>query len=257
MTSQSRFYQALLSDEAIPPRGLHTANGSDPAVRFAVYRNNVQSSLINALADNFPVVQALVGETFFRAMARLYVQQQPPGSPVLAWYGAQMPGFIAQFEPARSLPYLADVARLELLRTRAYHAADCKPLNHQDLELLLHATADPAHLVFGLHPSLHVQSSAFAVHALWAAHQGELAIEQVDPYQPQQCLIVRPHLDVLVIAVDTASAAFITQLQSGLALGQAAANCPPDFDLGQCLALLIHHGVICALSTSTTSRAAP
>lgn len=252
MSRQSRFYQALLSDEAIPPSGLLTCNGSDPALRFAVYRNNVQSSLIAALADNFPVVQALVGEAFFHAMARQYVQQQPPSSPVLAGYGKQMPAFIEQFQPAGSLPYLADVARLELLRTRAYHAADRESLNHDDMALALHDHPDPSRLVFYLHPSLYLLASAFAVHSLWAAHQGELAIEQVDPYQPQQCLIVRQHLDVLVIPVDAASAAFITRLQGGLALGQAAANCPPDFDLGHCLALLIRHGAICALSTSPT-----
>jgi len=33
------------------------------------------------------------------------------------------PAFIAAFEPARDVPYLADVARLEDTRTRAYHAA--------------------------------------------------------------------------------------------------------------------------------------
>src|SRR5919108_3746086 len=62
--------------------------------RFAVYRNNVVASLTSALAERFPVVQRLVGEEFFRAMARAYVTQEPPRSPVLLHYGATFPAFV-------------------------------------------------------------------------------------------------------------------------------------------------------------------
>ena len=40
----------------------------------------------------------------------------------------RLPGFLESFEPARGLPYLGDVARLEWLRHAAYHAADQAPL---------------------------------------------------------------------------------------------------------------------------------
>lgn len=248
MSRQTQFYNALLSHDATPPSGLLTCNGSDPAVRFAVYRNNVLSSLIDALADNFPVVQALVGETFFRAMARHYVLANPPSSPLLVHYGEQLPAFIAQFEPASALPYLANVAHLEVLRVRAYHAADACALGHEHLAAQLSGCADPARLLFNLHPSVHLLSSAYAVHSLWAAHQGTLCIEHVDPYQREQCLVLRQQLEVLVIALDAASATVIRRLQQGLPLGQATAGCPTELDLGQCLALLIRHGAIRAIS---------
>ena len=64
---------ALLDPERPAPPGLRAWNGSDPARRFAVHRNNVVASLVSALADGFPVVQALVGEEFFRAMAAVFV----------------------------------------------------------------------------------------------------------------------------------------------------------------------------------------
>ena len=91
MSGQQDFYQALGSPEGPLPTGLHTWNGSDPGRRFAVYRNNVLASLIDALADSFPVVQALVGEPFFRAMAQIYVRECPPESPILAEYGDRLP----------------------------------------------------------------------------------------------------------------------------------------------------------------------
>ena len=68
--------------------------------RFGVYRNNVYSSLIDVLQARFPVVSRLVGEEFFRAMARVYVEQEPPRSAVLLRYGASFPDFVASFAPA-------------------------------------------------------------------------------------------------------------------------------------------------------------
>lgn len=128
MNDQALFAAALLDPDAPCPDGLTTWNGSDPARRFAVYRNNVIVSLIDALADTFPVTLELVGEAFFRAMAGIFVRRTPPRSTLLVDYGSGLPTFIERFEPAHPVPYLADVARLEMLRVRAFHAADADPL---------------------------------------------------------------------------------------------------------------------------------
>jgi hypothetical protein len=124
MNVLEQFAKALLAPGQPCPEGLFSHNGADPASRFAVYRNNVHSSLISALADGYPVTRQLVGDGFFRAMAGLYVQAYPPTSPLLNEYGSDLAAFIQGFAPAASVPYLADVARLEHLRINAYHAAD-------------------------------------------------------------------------------------------------------------------------------------
>ena len=72
--SSANFAAALLDPAAPCPSGLVTWNGSDAAQRFGVYRNNVTVSLIDAVADTFPVVQQLVGADFFRAMAGAFVR---------------------------------------------------------------------------------------------------------------------------------------------------------------------------------------
>ncbi|MBP8278840.1 MAG: putative DNA-binding domain-containing protein, partial [Propionivibrio sp.] len=41
MSAQTTFAAALLDPDLAPPNGLIAWNGSDPARRFAVYRNNV------------------------------------------------------------------------------------------------------------------------------------------------------------------------------------------------------------------------
>ena len=128
MSGQGEFARALLSAEPGCPQGLSSSNGADPASRFAVYRNNVQASLSNALAESYPVVMQLVGREFFNAMAALYIRDFAPASPLLNDYGRDLGDFIQGFGPAAGLPYLADMARLERLRVEAYHAADARPL---------------------------------------------------------------------------------------------------------------------------------
>ena len=246
--NQAAFAQALFQPALPCPPGLHTWNGSDPAVRFNVYRNNVVVSLVDALATSFPVVQALVGDDFFQAMARQFVQAHPPRTRVMAWYGAELPAFIAGFAPAACLPYLADVARLERARVRAYHAADAEPLPPQALQAAL---ADPQQLPqlrLGLDPSLQLLASPFAICDLWAAHQGLLTMAKIDPYQAQTALVVGNGWEVEVLEIPAASAACIQALQQGDSL-LAAANVDPALDLPTTLALLIRLRLITHMST--------
>ena len=101
---QRDFAGAVLDPEAAVPASLSRKAGASPSRRFGVYRNNVHASLIDVLAGRFPVVARLVGEEFFRAMARAYVEREPPRSAVLIRYGVSFPDFIADFAPAASAP---------------------------------------------------------------------------------------------------------------------------------------------------------
>src|SRR5258708_8377668 len=125
---ETSFADALLNVNRPIPCGIMAHNAAVPARVFGVHRNNVTSGLVKALKSLFPVVEKIVGEEFFAAMARVFVMAQPPRSPLLAAYGDDFPQFVAAFEPAREIPYLADAARLEAARTRAYHAPHATPL---------------------------------------------------------------------------------------------------------------------------------
>ncbi|SDR96442.1 Putative DNA-binding domain-containing protein [Pseudomonas asplenii] len=247
MSDQDTFGAALLDPQQPCPPGLYSTNGADPASRFAVYRNNVQSSLINALADSYPVVQALVGEEFFRAMAAVHVRQSPPGSPVLNAYGQDFDAFIRTFAPAASVPYLADVARLERLRINACHAADATPLSPEQIGRHLADPESLGSLRVGLQPSVAVLESPYAMLSIWLAHQGVGQLELIDPNCAEAALILRCQWQVEVFRIDHASQVFIRLLLDGQRLETAldsahAASC--TFDPAQTLGLLIRHGAI-------------
>lgn len=255
MSTHRLFADILLAPQPACPPGLTAWNGSDPGRRFAVYRNNVMVSLIDALADTYPVTQALVGEEFFRAMARLFVRAHPPRSPVMAYYGEGLAGFIEEFQPAQGLPYLADVARLEMLRVHAYHAADADAIAAGQITLLL---SDPERLpatCFTLHPSLRIMRSPHAVVSLWAAHQEDdigSALAAVDTAQAESALVARVGLEVEVHLIEAGTAVFIQGLQADCRLGAAveqALAVDTGFDLPNTLGLLLCSGALTGVSS--------
>ncbi|WPN99605.1 DNA-binding domain-containing protein [Pseudomonas sp. MUP55] len=247
MSLQNAFANALIAADGSCPDGLFSSNGADPASRFAVYRNNVHSSLINALAASYPVTLQLVGDKFFRAMAALFVQANPPTSPLINEYGSSLADFIQAFEPAASVPYLADVARLERLRVRAYHAPDIPAQCQQHILHCLQGDADVGQSSLQLHPSLATLNSCYAVVAIWAAHQTDDGLAGLNPWPAQNALILRQGLKVKVFAIDSGSVAFIECLSQGMKLETAvehALRVSSEFELHRCLTLLISHDAI-------------
>ncbi len=135
-------------------------------------------------------------------MARVFVTAHPPRSPLLMTYGDDFPDFIAGFEPAAELPYLADVARLEAARTRAYHAADAEPVDPN----LLRSIAPEAlgGMRFVLHPSAEVVRSRHPIVTIWAMNAGEAELGPIEDWRREDALVARPHLDVEVRALPPA-----------------------------------------------------
>lgn len=251
--AQRDFARALLDSEAPVPLGIQAWNNSDPSRRFAVYRNNVVVSLVDALAETFPVVQELVGIEFFRAAAALFARQLPPSSPILALYGRDFASFIETFEPAWSVPYLADVARLEFTRVAAYHVADATPLTALDQELVGASGATLSALRFNFHPSARLVRSKFAVASLWAAHNGTGLLESIDIDTPEDTLVCRVDLEVELVRLAPGGGEFVEALMSGHPLGAAAEyalESHNDFNLSLALSTLVRQQAVTLIQLS-------
>ena len=76
------------------------------------------------------------------------------------------------------MPYLADVARLEAARTRAYHAADATPLDAADFGGIAPDTIGSLQVT--LHPSLEILRSRHPVVTIWSMNAGETELAPVD-----------------------------------------------------------------------------
>lgn len=245
LSIQRNFADALRHPEARPPSALLRSQGVPLARRFDVYRNNVYAGLVDALKATYPAVERLVGCEFFKAVARAFLDERLPSRGTLINYGDGFPEFLDRFEPARALPYLADVARLELAWLRAYHAADAEPLAAGALTQVALERVDD--LSFDLHPSMQLLSSPFPIAEIWRSNRDDAEVAPIDLSVGGDDLIVfRPHAEVFVANVTGGEMQFLRALRNGLPLARAAevgAIADLSFDLAAALAASIGRGL--------------
>jgi len=235
---QGAFVLALLDPDLRAPEGLVTRDAISTQ-RFNVYRNNVIGGLVDALCDRFPVCLRLVGDGFFRAMAQNYVRASLPRTRILSEYGEDFAVFIVGFEPASSLPYLPDIARLEYAAGQAYHAVDAEPLSIDLLRCILPDRLEAA--TASLHPSVQVVCSEYPIVSIWRENVTSDSPRTVVLDHAEDAFVVRPRLDVEIRALSPGGGAFVEGLMGGGAFGEAAQEArrlEPDFDLTNCLATL-------------------
>ncbi len=238
---EENFAAAVLDPDRPVPDTIDTAYRS----RFAIYRNNVALSLVEALAERFPAVRGVVGEDFFMQAARLFVRQHPPTSRMLALYGDGFADFLDRLPACAELPYLRDLARLEAARTHAYHAADATPLGPDTLTQLSPETLGDLRVT--LHPAVAVIDSAYPIVTIWAMNSGERPLEEIEDWRGEAALISRPEFDVEVRALPPGGAAFVVALAQSATLAEAtetALAAAPAFDLAFNLAALFSTGLV-------------
>ncbi|TGQ52298.1 DUF2063 domain-containing protein [Mesorhizobium sp. M1C.F.Ca.ET.193.01.1.1] len=256
---QQDFAMALLDAARATPPGLVGPDGLPSPRRFAVYRNNVVAGLIETLKENYPAIHRIVGDELFRAMAGLFVTAHPPRSPIMLGYGAGFPDFIAGFEPVATLPYLADVARIERAWIEAYHAADAGPLSAADLLAIDQDRL--AQVRLALHPSLRVTQSRFPALTIWRMNiaDGEPASVDIGA-DCEDALIIRPSAEVRVHQIPMGAAALVRSLGAGrpvVAAAIAALEVTVHFDLSTMLAGLIEAGAFIGWSLAPEARNEP
>lgn len=217
--------------------------------RLRIHRHHVRQSLAGALASTFPTVQAIVGEAFFQTMAQAFVLRELPEQPVLAEYGAGFPAFVSGYGPAATLPYLADMAKLDWALNLAFHAPLGDRLTVSDLADL------PAEGLFDLKPTLAIGStllrSPYPIDRIWHASQpgataGTVSLED----GPSSVLVLRRSDDAAFASLEPSEAAFVAALGEGASLGEAAEaalSVEPAFDASAAFARLMSLEVFAAL----------
>ncbi len=221
---QSQMRRSLLAgagSDAVPD--LMIGAGLAREQRWGVYRNTILLTLTNALRVSYPAVNRLVGAEFFDAAACAFIGERPPRCADLNAYGDTFADFLQHLEPAATLTYLPDVARLEWAVNRALHANDTAAL-----ALALLAAVDErdhARVCFVAHPAVSLLRSAFRVDAIWRAvlEQDDAAIAaiDVDAGGPVHLIVQRVRGHVAVDRLDARAWRFASMLFEGRPLGEA------------------------------------
>jgi len=219
------------------------------AARLRIYRNHVLRSLETALAATFPTVQALVGDEFFRGMARSFVASDLPLQPVLSEYGAGFARFVEGYAPAGGLPYLADIGRLDWALNVAFHSPATPRLASGDLASIP-VEQLPAKSV-SLAPGAAVLRSRYPIDRIWAAAQPRASSETVDlEAGGARLLVLRRPDDAGFVPLGDGEAGFLEALAAGRTLEEAAELALATdavFELSPAFARLLHLQVFAAV----------
>jgi len=217
------------------------------AVAIEVYRNNYRGNLHDTLAGAYPVIEQLVGKDFFRLLTRKFIEKHHSHSGNLHHYGAQMANFIEDFDPAKELAYLPDVAALEWACHCAYFANDAATLDFGKLAQI--PPEQYADLILHVHPACQLVTSRYPIADIWHAHQPGAPCDfhiNLDS-DPCNALVSRKDDVVLVSEFSDADAAWFQNIQVGTPLGaatDATLERYPDFDLQSALINLLQTGVL-------------
>jgi hypothetical protein len=215
----------------------HVVDGTiSAAERLEVYRNTFAGVLTTALRLLYPAVHRLVGAEFFEGAARIFLEAFPPASACLDDYGEGFADFLSDFEPAASLAYLPDVARLEWAVNRALHALDAEPLDVRRLAAL--ADADRARVRFAPHPSVGLVRADHPADLIWRAvlDEDDSALSAIDPGAgPAWLLVRRLPTGVEVRRLNERAWLFTSALCAGMPLA-AAFDVARDFETSALLA---------------------
>lgn len=245
---QSTFAAAVFAGDS-QLGGLLAHCAGDPAraaLGIEAYRRSVLGNLASAVQATYPVLENIVGREFLAAACRRYALTYPSVSADLNAYGDQFADFLGTYEPAKNLPYLPDVARLEWLIQQVYGAEDAPP---QDLSRL--ATMAPeawGELRFELDPAHASLVSRWPVVRIWEVNQPGYAGEfEVDFEQPESALIQRRPPGISVEALSPGEHALLLALQAGETLAcavESAVAGEAQFDLEACLQRFIGNALL-------------
>lgn len=236
---QDAFVEALYQHPAAPLQAITEQVG------FGVYRNTVLKGCIDALCDNFPSIERLVGTDWLRAAAAIHARETPPKDGRLVFYGEHFADFLDAFEPARPMPYLSDVARLDRLWLEAFTAPQEPALQLPSLAGMTASDLATCHL----QPRASVHWRWFGeqpIYSIWRYNREALPLPEPLPWHAEGVLLVGHVEGVAWQALDLGGCAFLDACASGQDLDRAstlALEAQPNLDFTALLGNLLDAAV--------------
>jgi len=220
--------------------------------RLMIYRNNVTASLISALKDIYPVIDQILGETFFYNLAKDYVWLADASNPDLNLFGHDFPVYLrlqVHNNPVlKDFPYLPDLASLECAWHAAYYADDDPCF---DFERLAEQAHSGTPILLRLSHSLSLLTSEHPILKLWKLHRYRNPPEILEGLKDQEYYcIYRKHYTPDIIRVGQTDFHFLEACMQGRNMNELASNQTTAASLSK-LPMFIKHGWICDLEAGS------
>ncbi len=215
---QTAFIHDAYTGEQTSAVYLNKYNLNSPE-RLDIYYNNTLLGLTDILTATYPVLQKIVGESFFRTVAHFYIKTNSQITGNRHTYGGELASFLKSYEPAASWPYLPDIAAIEWAYFQASIADDAPALDFNGLTDLI---SEHPGFIMSLHPGVHYIELNFNALEIWQEHQKN-KIETIELQEsPQTVLIWRdPKDDVFLQKISEPLKKLLICCREGIGFGKA------------------------------------
>jgi hypothetical protein len=184
------------------------------APRIGIYRDAYRLRLAEALASNFPILEATLGDEGFEALAYGYIAAHPSQSPSIRWFGEHLVDWLVAHPDAVGHPALIDLARMEWALGVTFDGPDKAALTVAELVRI-----DPSQwpqLRFTAHPCTRMVRLEWGIEPLWKALSADRDA-QTDPPEAvnHRLLVWRDGYETQWRSVEAAEAELIEACLSG------------------------------------------
>ena len=239
---QIEFWQGLTSSNGAITELINETTKFSAQERFEVYKTTARSVHVAALLDSYPVCRRILGDQFFKLIAKQYFLEVCSCNPDLNNYGGSFAGHIAYLYATRNelkqLPYLPDLARLEWCYQNAYYVADETEFDIQKFQQS--SQLKQADLILSLQHGVTPLTSRFPVYEIWSMHQEGNKVIAISLESTQQYFCIsrrdnRVNIDLINVSVH----ALLCCIQLKYTLGEIADYFSGRYDLNAALAHIV------------------
>jgi len=210
--------------------------------------------LTDLLCQTFGATERLLGRERFAGLARDYLAGRPAPATRASSHSMGFPAFLARSAQAAGLPYLADLARLELAVRRARHS----PIRaSEDLDALRQRACGRSDFLLDLQLSVQFVLVRWSVVEIWLKHKHGTRADLIDPRrQTRRLQIVNRDGDIAIRELPRGAFALRHGLCAGYTLEQAvkrALKRDPFFDLVSELLALFDESLVVGIRRVTSA----
>ncbi|WP_163133640.1 DNA-binding domain-containing protein [Agarivorans sp. Alg241-V36] len=204
-------------------------NALSPDESMQIYQNNYLLSLSEALSATYPTVQKLVGEDYFKFVAKSFILQHGHNQGDLNLFGHGFNQFLQQQDALAQLPYLADIAQLDWLIEQT--AGQALPSQYFTVEALQSIPVEQlGDVVLHLAPHQSLLASQYPVFAIYQMVQQD-QVEAIELDEQDFVLFSKqPNFEVQLEQISTVSYEFLSHCQQQRPLGELPQHCLAELE---------------------------
>ncbi len=217
---------------------------------MALYRRLIRNNYVQVFKVTYPVLYRLVGEAYFRTVARGYLKHYPSTSGDLFLYGRHLPALLQRINAP---PLLIELARLEWACHEIHQAADSMPVSQERIQAL--ASVDPSQVTFHLHAASRLLSFPVPVHRVWQALQpdapADVVVELPLPEEQTCVAVTRGDGKVQVTPLAKEDYRLVEAMAQGVdaaSVERMAIESDPEFDFARFMTTVLSLQVIAGVS---------